>query len=178
MAGQDPAHTLMMFFNVSVPTARLKWILYRTLSWRLWQLCSSWETLRAQVVLLLISEQCLEGKEIFRIVMSYGLKNYFINSLYWNWLNSASWYLFSFGIPYTQKCHFDTKKVMDPGTKKVQFEKYEASLKTTPSKWINSISHKWKRIAEKHQQERTALVSLSEWCNNTSANQQDTGTGL
>lgn len=175
MAGQDPAHTLMMFFNVPVPTARLKWVLYRTLCWQLWCLCSIWETLRAQVVLL-ISEQWLEGKEIFGTVMMYGLKNYFVNSLYWNWLNSASSYLFSFSIPYPQQCHFDAKKVMDPGTKKVQFEKYEVSLKTTPSKWINSISHKWKKIAKKHEQERTAFLSLSEWCNNTSANQQDTGT--
>lgn len=148
MAGQDPAHTLMMFFNVPVPTARLKWVLYRTLCWWLLQLCSIWETLRAQVVLLLTEEQWLEGKEIFRTVMIYGLKSDFVSSLYWNWLNSASSYLFSFSIPHTQKCHFNTKKVMDPGTKKVQFEKHEVSLKTAPSKLINSISHKWKRIAK------------------------------
>lgn len=175
MAGQDPAQTLMMFFNIPVPTAWLKWVLHRTLCWQLWQLCSIWETLKAQVVLLLISEQWLERKEIFRTVMMYGLKNDFVNSLYWNWLNSASSYLLSFSIPYTKKCHFYTKKVTDPGTKKVQFEKYEALLKTL-SKWINSISHKWKRIAKKDEQERTAFLSLSEWCNNTSANQQDTGT--
>lgn len=173
MAGQDPAYSLMMFFNVPVPTVWLKWVLYRALCWRL---CSIWETLRAQVVLLLISEQWLEWKEIFRTVMMYGFKNYFVNSLYGNWLNSAGSYLFSSSIPHTQKCHFSTKKVTDPGTKKVQFEKYEISLKTTSSKWINSISHKWKRIAKKHEQERTAFLRLSEWCNNTSANQQDTGT--
>lgn len=33
-------------------------------------------------MLLLISEQWLEGKEIFRTVMMDGLKNDFVNSLY------------------------------------------------------------------------------------------------